>query len=189
MISFKLGKLCPRVGILFPFFDPGAGVLHWKAVPGAEGLEYNLTGRFPFFKSLHNPFRKKIAFLIPCFGIFRLQNNRKTIWKTIAYCFKAIAFCSWTTSHNPSRNFWSIFSYPVQEFMLKDDTLKNGTSRIGFYGSAPPVPGAGIFKEKISEPWVSLEADGNRSNWYLHYRLESRRCRFTYHIFFPIILN
>ena len=30
------------------------------------------------------------------------------------------------------------FSYPVQEFMLKNDTLKNGTSRIGLYGSAPP---------------------------------------------------
>ena len=45
------------------------------------------------------------------------------------------------------------------------------------------VPGAGIFKEKISDPWVSLGADGNRSNWYLHYRFESRRCRFTYHIF------
>ena len=28
-------------------------------------------------------------------------------------------------------------SYPVQEFMLKTDTLKNGMSRIGLYGSAP----------------------------------------------------
>ena len=34
-------------------------------------LECNLTGRCPFFKSLHNPFRKKISILIPCFGIFR----------------------------------------------------------------------------------------------------------------------
>ena len=25
--------------------------------------------------------------------------------------------------------------------MLKNDTLKNGTSRIGLYGSAPPPPG------------------------------------------------
>ena len=33
------------------------------------------------------------------------------------------------------------FSYPVQEFMLKNDTLKNGKSRIGFHGSAsPPLP-------------------------------------------------
>ena len=31
------------------------------------------------------------------------------------------------------------FSYPVQEFMLKNDTLNNGTSRIGLYGSAPRV--------------------------------------------------
>ena len=35
-------------------------------------LECNLTGRCPFFKDLHNPFRKKICILIPCFGIFRL---------------------------------------------------------------------------------------------------------------------
>ena len=53
--------------------------------PGG-GLECNLTGRCPFSKRLHNPFRKKICILIACFGIFRLQNNRKTIWKTIAYC-------------------------------------------------------------------------------------------------------
>ena len=31
-------------------------------------------------------------------------------------------------------------SYPVQEFMLKTDTLKNGMSRIGLYGSAPRAP-------------------------------------------------
>ena len=30
------------------------------------------------------------------------------------------------------------FSYLAQEFMLKNDTLKNGTSCIGLYGSAPP---------------------------------------------------
>ena len=29
-------------------------------------------------------------------------------------------------------------SYPVQEFMLKTDTLKNGMSHIGLYGSTPP---------------------------------------------------
>ena len=31
------------------------------------------------------------------------------------------------------------FLYPVQEFRLKIDTLKKGTSRIGLYGSAPRV--------------------------------------------------
>ena len=30
------------------------------------------------------------------------------------------------------------FSYPVQEFTLKNDTPKNGTSCIGLYGSVPP---------------------------------------------------
>ena len=39
--------------------------------------------------------------------------------------------------------------------MLKNDTLKNGTSRIVLYGSAPPH-GTGIFKEKISDLRVSL---------------------------------
>ena len=38
------------------------------------------------------------------------------------------------------------FSYPVQEFMLKNDTLKNGTSRIGLYGSAPP-PGLRLLRK------------------------------------------
>ena len=31
-------------------------------------------------------------------------------------------------------------SYPVQEFMLKTDILKNGMSHIGLYGSASPCP-------------------------------------------------
>ena len=30
-------------------------------------------------------------------------------------------------------------SYPVQEFMLKTDTLKNGMAPIGLYGSASPL--------------------------------------------------
>ena len=30
--------------------------------PGGGTLECNLTGRCPFFKDLHNPFRKKFAF-------------------------------------------------------------------------------------------------------------------------------
>ena len=54
--------------------------------PPGGALECNLIGRCPFFKSLHNPLRKKIWFLIPCFEIFRLQNNRETKGKTIAYC-------------------------------------------------------------------------------------------------------
>ena len=28
ILAFELGKLCPGVGILFRFSDPGAGVLH-----------------------------------------------------------------------------------------------------------------------------------------------------------------
>ena len=71
---------------------------------GGGGGHLNVTwrGGAHFLKSLHNPFRKKNCILIPCFGIFRLENNRKIIGKTIAYC-------SWTNCHNPFWNFWSIF--------------------------------------------------------------------------------
>ena len=53
---------------------------------GGGGLECSLTGRCPFFKNFNNPFIKKICISIPCFEIFRLQNNRKTIAKTKGYC-------------------------------------------------------------------------------------------------------
>ena len=36
-------------------------------------------------------------------------------------------------------------SYPVQEFMLKTDTMKNGMSYIGLYGSAPPPLGCCFY--------------------------------------------
>ena len=69
------------------------------------------------FLSLHNLSRKN-CILTPCFGIFGLQNNRKTIGK--------IAYCSWKqypfvleqiviTRFGISDQ----FLYPVQEFMLK----------------------------------------------------------------------
>ena len=34
--------------------------------------------------------------------------------------------------------------------MLKNDTLKNGTSRIGLYGSAPPPPGLGMVSSYVT---------------------------------------
>ena len=45
ILAFKLGKLWPGVGILFRFFDPETGVLHWKAVPGAGILTEKISGR------------------------------------------------------------------------------------------------------------------------------------------------
>ena len=59
------------------------GTSLWRGVllGGGGALECNLTGRCPFFKSLHHPFRKNIFILIPCFGIFRLQNSRKAVGK------------------------------------------------------------------------------------------------------------
>ena len=44
ILKFEPAKLCPGVGILLPVFDPGAGVLYWKAVPGPEILTEKITG-------------------------------------------------------------------------------------------------------------------------------------------------
>ena len=44
ILAFKLGKLCLGVGIIVSFFDPGAGVLHWKAVPGQGILMEKISG-------------------------------------------------------------------------------------------------------------------------------------------------
>ena len=45
LLAFKLGKLCPGVGILFRFFDPGTGVLHLRAVPGGDSDRKKLVAR------------------------------------------------------------------------------------------------------------------------------------------------
>ena len=50
----------------------GTGRL-WSGGGGAP--ECNLTGRCPFFKNLHNPFRNKNCISIPCFGIIRFQKQ------------------------------------------------------------------------------------------------------------------
>ena len=54
-------------------------------VSGGGALECNLARRCPFFKNLHNPFRKKFAFRHPASElldyIIRLQKITKTIGK------------------------------------------------------------------------------------------------------------
>ena len=78
---------------------------HWISFNGhPEGtFECNLTGRCPFFKNPHNPFRKKICISIPCFGIIRLQNIPKNNTENNSILFfenttllflKTIAYCS-----------------------------------------------------------------------------------------------
>ena len=65
----------------------------------AQGaLEYNMTGRCPFFKNLLNLFRRNIFIAVPCFEILD--------YETMA---KAIAYCPSTDNHYPFRKFWSIF--------------------------------------------------------------------------------
>ena len=44
ILAFELVKLCPGLGILLHFFDPGAGVLYWKAVPAAGILPEKISG-------------------------------------------------------------------------------------------------------------------------------------------------
>ena len=84
----------------------------------------------PIFKNVHKLFRKNISISIPCFVIFRLLNNRETIAKTIPIVLQEIVIAC--------LGIFGQFLYPVQEFRLKNDTLKNGTSRIGLYGNASP---------------------------------------------------
>ena len=54
--------------------------------PLRGALEYNLIGKYPFFRNLRNPFREKNCILVPCFGIIRLQEIPKTTEKTTVYC-------------------------------------------------------------------------------------------------------
>ena len=44
LLAFKLGKLCLGVGIFVLFFHPGAGGLHWKAVPAVGILKKKISG-------------------------------------------------------------------------------------------------------------------------------------------------
>ena len=53
-----------------------------------------MTGRCPYFKNLHNLFRKRLAFQYPVSEL----NFQKTILKTIAYC-------SWRNSHKKHKFF------------------------------------------------------------------------------------
>ena len=44
ILAFEPRKLCPGVGILFRFLDPGARVLHRKAVPRVGILTERISG-------------------------------------------------------------------------------------------------------------------------------------------------
>ena len=66
-----------------PGRDMGKFAFSLSSNPGGAH-ECNMMGRFPFFKNLHDLFKKKIT--IPCLGIIRLQNFQKTIRKTMAFC-------------------------------------------------------------------------------------------------------
>ena len=59
-----------------------------------------------------------------------MENNGLLFLKTIAFVLEQIVITCLGISDQ--------FSLTVQELMLKNDTLKNGTFRIGLYGSAPP---------------------------------------------------
>ena len=106
---------------------------------GGGALECNLTGTCSFLKNFHILLMRNICISIPCFGIIRLFP--KTIWKIIVYCslkqqpivLEQIVMTCFGVSYQ--------FSCSVQEFMLKNDTMKNGTSSIGFKVLGFPPPG------------------------------------------------
>ena len=70
---------------------------------------------------------------MPCFGIIRSQK----IPKQYPIVLELIVITCFGISDQ--------FSYPVKEFMLKNDTLENGTSRIGLYESTPGGGGGGFI--------------------------------------------
>ena len=76
--------------------------------PGGA-LERNLTGRCPFFKNLHRPFRKKFAFWYPVSELLNYKNYKNNRKNNNLLFSKTITCCYWTNSHNPFQNFWSIF--------------------------------------------------------------------------------
>ena len=104
---------------------------------GGGALEYNLTGRCPFFKNSTSRSEKRIAFEYPVSELLDYKKIPQTIGKTVVYCSSK----QWPiVLEQIIINFFGVsdqFSYPVQEFMLKNDTLENGTSRTSLYGSAP----------------------------------------------------
>ena len=106
--------------------------------PGGGALECNLTGRYPFFKNLTTRLGKRIAFPYPVSEFVRLQKIPKTIGKTIVYCsrkqkpvvLEQIVMTCFGVSDQ--------FSYPLQEFMQKHDTLKNAHVPYWFMWKCPP---------------------------------------------------
>ena len=122
--------------------------------PGRGGLECNLTKRCPFFKNLHNQFRKNLQFdtLLRNYSVTKHSKNNMEnsllFLKTMPIVLKLIVITCFGISDQ--------FSYPGQELiMLKKVTLKNGTSRIGLYGSVPPRDESpSSWKEPLSKQQV-----------------------------------
>ena len=77
-----------------------------------------------------------------------MSNRVKTIAKTIGYFFEQIIIAYFRISDQ--------FSYPVQEFILKNDTLKDGPSSASLYGGALGV---------LSDMVVPKSACKQRTDW------------------------
>ena len=88
---------------------------------GGGHLNVTWRGGAHFFENLHNLFKEKTCISMPCFRIFRLQNNRENNNKTIAYC-------SLTNNHNLFRTFWSIF-IPCSGILAENWYVENGMFR------------------------------------------------------------
>ena len=97
--TFKLDKLCLGMGTLFRFFGPGAGILHWKAVPGARILTEKISGPVVslgdgnwsnwylhiirwnlYFQNPHNKSYQNIQFLLILYKYFKSYGRISAIW-------------------------------------------------------------------------------------------------------------
>ena len=92
------------------------------------------------FLSLHNPFRKKIAFWYPVSEFLYY----KTIGKQYENNRKTIAYCCWTNSNNPFRNFWSIFM-PRSGIYAETWYPEKRHVQYRFISKCPPPPGSHLL--------------------------------------------
>ena len=123
----------------------------FKNSENPEGGHLNVTwrGGAHFLRISTTRLGEKIAFRYPVSDFL----DYKTIGKQSPFVLKHIVITRLGISDQ--------FSYLVQEFMLKNDTLENGTSRIGLYGSAPP-------REAKSHPFAHIYPRVTYNEFRLH---------------------
>ena len=120
----------------------------------------------PFFENLHKVFEKTICISIPVSELQIAITSRKQWGKQQPIVLEQIVITC--------LGIFDQFLYPIQEFTLKNDTLKNGTSHIGLHESAPPSglqlePKTysvwSIRKASTRRQWINKSLHGIRIRW------------------------